>query len=82
VGASGWRGDRGGRGGNSCDDDGRDDGGYRAKSPSSSAVGGCVFRLSVDNRYITTEREIWYLGLLGSQSHSLVEHPVRQLNDM
>jgi len=50
VGARGWRGDRGGRGGDSCDDDDRDDGGCGAKSPSLSAVGGCVFRLSVDNR--------------------------------
>ena len=62
MGARGWRVDRGGRGGDSHDDDGRDDGGCRAKPPSSTAVGGCVFRLSGDNRLITIEREI-YLAL-------------------
>jgi len=59
VGARGWRGDRGGREGDSHDDDGRDDGGCRAKPPSSNAVGGCAFRLSGDNRLITIEREIY-----------------------
>ena len=53
VGATAWRGDRGGRGGDSHDDDGRVDGGCRENPPSLTAVGGSVLRFSGDTCLIT-----------------------------